>query len=491
MSILVLANIGNSDLTVDGQPLRRPRSEGEAAWRQRDNHRFAMPIIEPCMTWILNHHQHQRIDRVVLFYTDQPDTPETRKPDRYGVPLRDKDTVWCAQIIDHLLRERFGDQIGQVERQIIARIDGASINPSMYDEAFDAYAELVARLIDPQAETCYVLMTGGIPACNSALQLQAISAFGARCRVLYQPEGGIPYELRIGDQILKTFRRATAIEALERLDFATALGIVRQLGNDALIALVEHAHYRECFDFERAQEALNRAVRQASGDLRPFLAGLQSDLERLIRNPDMESLLRELVANATITFRNGRYADFLGRIFRFQEAALRLIVETYLQVPTDMSKEAKATNLPLYQQRINDDPGLKAWLDGRTIDGTPLRYDTPNIPAMQAMLEYIIDEKSVRPDGRAYLTKDVRGKLTGVKKRLDRISALSQLRNQSIIAHGFTGVSRERLAETCGGNPDSLVDDLKKIVELLNLNSGNSPFDQISWRAVEHIRHLK
>jgi hypothetical protein len=283
MSILVLANIGNSDLTVDGQPLRRPRSEGEAAWRQRDNHRFAMPIIEPCMTWILNHHQHQRIDRVVLFYTDQPDTPETRKPDRYGVPLRDKDTVWCAQIIDHLLRERFGDQIGQVERQIIARIDGASINPSMYDEAFDAYAELVARLIDPQAETCYVLMTGGIPACNSALQLQAISAFGERCRVLYQPEGSVPYELRIGDQILKTFRRATAIEALERLDFATALGIVRQLGNDALIALVEHAHYRECFDFERAQEALNRAVRQASGDLRPFLAGLQSDLERLIR----------------------------------------------------------------------------------------------------------------------------------------------------------------------------------------------------------------
>jgi hypothetical protein len=60
----------------------------------------------------------------VLFYTDQPDTPETRKPDRYGVPLRDKDTVWCAQIIDHLLRERFGDQIGRVDRQIIARIDG-------------------------------------------------------------------------------------------------------------------------------------------------------------------------------------------------------------------------------------------------------------------------------------------------------------------------------------------------------------------------------
>jgi hypothetical protein len=110
---------------------------------------------------------------------------------------------------------------------------------------------------------------------------------------------------------------------------------------------------------------------------------------------------------------------------------------------------------------------------------------------MQAMLEYLIDEKSVGPDGQPYLTKEVRGKLTGVKKRLDRISALSQLRNQSIIAHGFAGVSRERLAEACGGNPDSLVDDLKKIAELLGLNSGDSPFDQIGRRAVEHIRRLK
>lgn len=489
MSILVLANIGNSDLSVDGSLLRRPRSEGEAVWQQRDAHRFAMPIIEPCIAEVLKNHQ--RIDRVVLFYTDQPETSETMKPDRHGVPLRDKDTIWCARIIDHLLRERFGERIGQVERQVIARIDGGSINPSMYDEAFDAYAGLVARLLDPQVETCYVLMTGGIPACNSALQLQAISGFGERCRVLYQPEGGSPYDLRVGDQILKTFRRATAIEALERLDFATALPIVRQLGNDALIALVEYAHYRECFDFERAREALNRGVRQASGDLRTFLTGLQRDLDHLISQPDMSALLRELVANATITLRNGRYADFLGRIFRFQEAALRFIVKTYAQLPTDMGKEAKATNLPVYRQRIDDDPGLKAWLDARTIDGTPLRYDMPNIPAMQAILEYIIDEESVRPDGRPYLKKEERGRLTGVKKRLDRITALSQLRHQSIIAHGFAGVSRERLAEACGGDPESLIADLKKIVELLGLNSGDSPFERIGRQAVEHLKYLK
>ncbi|MCS7289332.1 MAG: hypothetical protein NZ699_09410 [Roseiflexus sp.] len=486
MSILVLANIGNSDLNVDGRRLQRPRSEGEAVWATFEQHTFEMPIIEPCIRWIV---RRQPIDRLILFYTDQPETPETLKLDRFGVSLRDKDTLWCAQIITRLLRERFGEQIARIDHQAVVGAGGRAINPSMYDEAFDAYAGLIAPLSDPQT-TCYVLMAGGIPACNTALQLHAISAFGNHCHVVYQPEGGQPYELRVGDQVLNTFRRAAAIEALERLDFATALSIVRQFNDAALKALVEHAHYRECFDFERAQAALADGIRQASGALRTFLADLERDLDPLMQCSNMGALLRELVANADITFRNGRYADFLGRMFRFQEAALRYIVETKLDLPTDMSKERKAVNLPAYQQRIEADPGLKAWLDGRTIDGTPLRYDHPNIPAMQAMLEYLVNAKSIKPDGKPYLSKDEQGRLTGVKQRLDKITALSQLRNQSVIAHGFAGVSRERLAEVYNGDPAMLISDLRKIAELLGLAAQESPFERIAAVAIEQLRHL-
>ena len=53
------------------------------------------------------------------------------------------------------------------------------------------------------------------------------------------------------------------------------------------------------------------------------------------------------------------------------------------------------------------------------------------------------------------------------------------------------GNAIHRTTTACGGAPDSLIDDLKKIVELLGLNSGDSPFDQIGRRAAEHIRHLK
>ncbi|MFQ3631714.1 hypothetical protein [Roseiflexus sp.] len=486
MSTLVLANIGNSDLIVDGKRLQRPRAEGQAAWQTFDQHTFETPIIEPCLHWIA---KRRRIDRLILFYTDQLETPETLKLDRFGVSLRDKDTLWYARIIERLLRERLGQQIDQIDHRAITGPGGRAINPSMYDEAFDAYTGLLAPFSDAQA-TCYVLMAGGIPACNTALQLNAISAFGDRCHVVYQPEGGQPYELRVGDQMLKIFRRATAIEALDRLDFATALPLARQVADAAVTDLIAYAHYRECFDFERAQAALADGMRKADGELRTFLADLERDLDPLMQRSDMGALLRELVANATITFRNGRYADFLGRIFRFQEAALRFIVETKLHLPTDMSKERRTVNLPEYQQRIAADPGLKTWLDGRIIDGAPLRYDTPNIPALQAMLDYLVDPASVMPDGQPYLPKDERGRLTGVKKRLDRITALSQLRNQSVIAHGFAGVSRERLTEVYGDEPARLIDDLHKIVELLGLASQESPFERIAAVAIGRLRHL-
>jgi hypothetical protein len=56
------------------------------------------------------------------------------------------------------------------------------------------------------------------------------------------------------------------------------------------------------------------------------------------KNNDTAALLREVAYSAEIAWRNGRYADMLGRIFRFQEGVLRWIVERYLGLPTDMSK---------------------------------------------------------------------------------------------------------------------------------------------------------
>jgi hypothetical protein len=482
MSILLMVNVGNSDLLADGERPKMARPDGERLWQHYEQHTFTLPIIVPCLENLQQRHTH--IERLLLFDTDQQPYGVALEKDRYGVVLRDKDTIWFGKLIERYLREHFAHLLGS-----ITRIDLSDINPSMYDEAFDAYGKLLAQQYDPGVEMCYVLMAGGIPACNTALQLQAISCYGARCEPIYQPEGGKPYPLRVGQQVQNTFRKATIIDALERQDFATAhaLAVQSDTGDTtALLRLIAYAHYREAFDFERAREALQQAQRAASGKLRMVVTELEHEMDDLVAREDMAVLLRELLANARITFTNGRYADFLGRVFRFQEAALRYIVETKMELPTDMSKQKRAVNGPLFQQGINENASLKMFLDGRTIDNKPLRYDIPTIPVMQALLDYLI-QGGTRVDGTPYLSKPEQGRYTGVKKQLDRFNSLAQLRNQSIIAHGFQGVSQDRLAEEYQGDP---IKDLQGIVENV-LGGGKlpeSPFERIAQVAIEYLR---
>jgi hypothetical protein len=488
MTILILCNIGNSDLIVDSARVPRPRSEGERYWQHYSEHRFALPIIEPCLRVLLD--QGQPLDRLVCFYTDQPATAQTLAPDRHGISLRDKDTLWFAQIAERLLRDQLGDRLTRVDRVLIERGDGQAINPSLYDEAFDAYGDLMARLYNPAVTVCYVLMSGGIPACNIALQIQALSAFGERCRFLYQPEGGSPYELRVGTQIQATFRRATALEALARQDFATALRNVEQLDAPApgLLALLRYACYREAFDFDRARASLNKGISQASGAFRTFLATLQPDLTKLVDRADSAALLREVHASAQITFRNQRYADFLGRVFRFQEAALRFVVEDRLQLPTDMRKPLREANLQRFLQGIAANPALQGSLDTATIDGKALHYsDGPNRAVMQRMLDFLA-QGGLKADGTPYLSKSEQGRFQGLKKAMGQIDKLAELRNQSIVAHGYAGVSREELDAIYGGDASGIIDEMEKVFDLVGLGRVESPFVAIAEAATEQLR---
>lgn len=479
MTILILCNIGNSDLIADGQRPSRPRPDGQLLWEEFTAHRFELPIITPCLEYIRNRYPNERA-RLICFYTDQRERPETTRPDRFGVSLRDKDTIWFAHIAARLVREQFADWIVEARPERIEGRQGADLNPSIYDEAFEAYAGLVARYSE-DVSFCYVLTAGGIPACNFALQLQASIMFAERCRFVYPPEGGRVTELRIGEKLQESFQRVNAMEALKRRNFPSALLSVRGAKmSEAIIYLLEYAVYREAFDFHRAQNAIALAERWASGELRDLCATLHDDLLPLINNKDAAALLREVAYSAEIAARNGRYADMLGRIFRFQEGVLRFVVEHYLKLPTDMSKAVREANLASYLAQIDGNPHLHQYLEQKTIDNQPLRYrDGPNRPVMQAMLEFVINS-GLRADGTPFAVKKERERLAGVKAHLDRLDRLAELRNQSVIAHGFAGVSQETINEVYEGGVDKVMNDLHQILHLLGIDQPQSPFELIA-----------
>jgi hypothetical protein len=97
---------------------------------------------------------------------------------------------------------------------------------------------------------------------------------------------------------------------------------------------------------------------------------------------------------------------------------------------------------------------------------------------MQAMFEFVL-EGGTRADGTPCATKKDRERLQGVQARLNKLNALADLRNQSVIAHGFAGVSEEAINNLYAGGARQIVDDLKKIIELLGIEGAASPFDRI------------
>ncbi len=477
MTILIMCNLGNSDLVADGKRPNNLRVEGEQLWQTFAEHQFELPLIEPCLKFIQQKHPDAKA-RLICFFTDQPENPKTMQADRFGVRLRDKDTVWVARIVQRLVSERFANWIEQVQPVRIENRYGPDLNPSIYDEAFEAYAYLLTR-VEHDVDACYILTAGGIPACNFALQLQAIIAYADRCHFVYPPEGGHVTELGIGEKMSRAFQRINAMTALGQYNFPAALLSARHAGvEEWILRLLEYAVYREAFDFRRAQDVATKAERVASGTNRDLCRELSADLKQLEKN-DMAALLREVAYSAEIAWRNGRYADMLGRIFRFQEGVLRWIVERYLGLPTDMSKELREVNVKRYREQIEATPDLRRFLEQRTIDNQPLRYaDGPNRPVMQAMFEFVL-EGGTRADGTPCATKKDRERLQGVQARLNKLNALADLRNQSVIAHGFAGVSEEAINNLYAGGARQIVDDLKKIIELLGIEGAASPFDRI------------
>lgn len=475
MSVILFANVGNSDVWIDGRRPTTPRVDGRAAWEHYIDHTFDLPIIVPSITWVLE--RHPQIDRVILFYTDQPATEQTLVKDRAGVALRDKDTVWFSKIIVRYLREKFEEQIGDIIPQAIENQQGEAINPSIPDEAFEALDGLLQRLYRPDIECCYVLMSGGLPAANSSLQLCAVASYGAKCVLLYKPEGTSRVrDQRLGEQLQAIFRRSAAIEALNRQSYATALNLVGKDVPEAIRALLQFAVYRETFDFKRASQSLQQASKYARGELRTLIDEAEAQLAHLA-NHDRPALLRELVLNANIAFANGRYADFLGRIFRFQEATTRYVVETYLGIRTDIGVDRSA-----FQTDVQQNDALVEWLGKRTLHNQPLRYDVPTVPVLMAMLYYLI-KGGTRGDGTPGLTSKQRGAFQGLKRALDKIDSFSQLRNRSIIAHGFEGISQEALGEI-SGNADAALTAAQTVLETLQI-----PEDDSLRKISEHIRH--
>ena len=444
--LLLVSTIGNRDLTLDGRPIppEQFRATCEALYRelQRDREstlsRLDAPILERLVTWILDRHadpDERPQLRIYLVASDQEDEQ-----------FRASDTIAAARLLQEWIPHAYGRDT--IERVAIWRID---TNPADYDDAVRFYRLLIGQraVPDPRAfAVAYLNPTGGTPALAFGLLTVLAPFFGERAIVVYLPaRTRRPTPMDVGAAFRQHQALDDAARALQRWDFAHAAELLRvALAPLPLVAFADVLAYRAAFDFRRALHRLEGTVIPASrGSLRQLarteqetLARLLADAEALDRAsepcPDRyPALLVELYGSALVAWEQERYADFLARVFRLEEAALRWAVERCLALPTgsERDEQGRVRSLPAFRAGIAGDSELAQHLARSPFD--------PDRPPSRDLLRHLLAVPRLASDPVAQATRTASAAL----------DALSQLRNRSIVAHGFAPVSREEIEARC------------------------------------------
>jgi hypothetical protein len=122
-----------------------------------------------------------------------------------------------------------------------------------------------------------------------------------------------------------------------------------------------------------------------------------------------------------------QWVDFVGRLFRLQEAVLRYLFEEATRHSTEETHGAFGD----FVEGIGADDAASAYLRKKNVS-----VDRPTTHILRLWLAY-----KAKADGRAY------GPALGAMKKIE---ALANLRNRSILAHGYQGVSRKALESPLG-----------------------------------------
>jgi len=176
-----------------------------------------------------------------------------------------------------------------------------------------------------------------------------------------------------------------------------------------------------------------------------------------------------------------QYVDFVIRIFRVEESLNRYAVENYLDIFTDKKKDfSRFTN------DVSKNQDLVDYLDGCKVNGQALIWrNNPNNNVLKVILKFAIDVNSFNGGPWVKNQEDI-DKIKAVYNLNSKISILSQLRNKSIAAHGFEGVSEDKIRSLLEENGTSIEEVFKELENIINMD-----FDDNSYRRLNDLVRRK
>lgn len=400
-----------------------------------------LPIIDPVINYINNFNY--RINKVFLFGTEQV----SGNRESYST-----DTYYAAEIIRKIL----------IDKNIEAFTIKISYNPSDLDKMYDFYKKFFEDFGFSENFDIFISLTGGTPAQNMSLLINSVSYFGKKVQCLYLPRGSSDVKnLEIATHIYKKFLKNQIDLLVENHLYESAAYIIEEYGLDYNLDYIKAENYRILFDFKNALIFYEKALKKTRASERNYINEKIDRIKKIINLEKIKKissdkieayllLLNELYENIEIKKKQGAYADFVGRIFRFEESILRALFEIKFDVSTDDKEE--------FSKFINESEEgkeIKMFLQSKNIDPS-----IPNRRVLKGIIEYLVENKNDK-------------KISQFYSKIEKIEKLSDLRNKSILAHGFEGLSKEAiLTNLSPHNPtdeclDRLMNDLKEILNLM------------------------
>lgn len=373
------------------------------------------PIVEPIIERVGKELSNgEKLEKIIFVTTEQD------KADK-------KDTVYLGELFKKIksdnkseLNKKLGFSNIKVNNYVIKD------NPADYDVMMDRYKKIIESSTD--CEVVYINLTGGTPAMNMSLLYNSTNEINIKVIPLYvNGKTKRTIKLRVIEELkknkikdeLKTFIAKhlydAAIMTIERNEKSLDVNKAR-----IVVAMLNIAKDRREFNFEKALEPIDQ-LKYELPNSRDVFDRFEEAVTNLNSSNDLY-MLNELKNNAIYKYTDGAYTDFLGRIFRIQEASYALLLRKNRLIKEKKDKYVlNKENLSHEQEEeiknFKNDNGEKIEVDKGL-----------NTYSMEKVLECILSDRSLEME------------LLDKLKQLDK---LKKLRNKSILAHGYKGVSKQ------------------------------------------------
>lgn len=363
----------------------------------------------------------------------------------------EKDTVNVYPILKRYLKSR-----GVPEERIKAH--EITFNPTDFDKLMEEFLRFVSDYSLTKYDEIYVILGPGTPQIQTTIELSLSELVNTIFFYTSNDSSGKTVLRKIGiKRKIESYVVRRAVKMLvERYDYVGAYTLLKGYGiSQEAEKLIESIVSRQDFDFSVAKSKFDEFYACIS-DTPCIINEYHKELDRILEG-DSKAMLEELYYQFSLRVLSKRYLEAVAMVFRFEEEILKTLVEKSLQVNIVKDSNGKFADL---EKKIQEDEGLREYLEKKQI-----KYSTPNRVTYRAVLEYKIRDKNLDGKLKENLEESLKF-FEGLEpeKSAKPAKSLADIRNSSPFAHGFEGVTENRIREVLGYGPETLV---QKFCDLL------------------------